>query len=142
MVLRVHNTRDFSHLTEDNVFNLHKGKLEGTKEPDNIVDAAIDDAGDEEMYINHEDAAGQSVENDKDINEDDEEACMLTDSEIKEKSKDRKHTPIVSDAQRRLFAADAYGKKDILPGLSKQEAKEHLEEVKGKKLPEKVGKKK
>jgi hypothetical protein len=46
----------------------------------------------------------------------------------------RKHTPIVSEAQRGLFGAVAAGKK-TLDGLSKAEAARHLREVKGKKLP-------
>ncbi len=54
----------------------------------------------------------------------------------------RKHTPIVSDAQRRLFGAVLSGNAKAAPGLTKKEAKRHLEEVKGDKLPEKVSKKK
>jgi len=46
----------------------------------------------------------------------------------------RKHTPIVSQQQRKLFGAVAGGSKK-LPGLSKAEAKRHLKESKGKKLP-------
>jgi hypothetical protein len=49
----------------------------------------------------------------------------------------RKHTPITSEAQRRLFGAVASGSAD-LPGLSKAEAERHLRESKGKNLPEKV----
>lgn len=49
--------------------------------------------------------------------------------------KHRKHTPIVSKAQRGLFGAVAAGKKTKAPNLSKAEAKKHLKEVKGKKLP-------
>ena len=49
--------------------------------------------------------------------------------------KHRKHTPIVSEAQRKLFGAVAGGKKTKAKGLSKTEAKRHLKEVKGKKLP-------
>jgi len=52
----------------------------------------------------------------------------------------RKHTPIVSEAQRRLFGAVAGGAKTAAEGLSPVEAKKHLKEVKGKKLPEKVKK--
>jgi hypothetical protein len=52
----------------------------------------------------------------------------------------RKHTPIKSEAQRRMFFAIAGGKKGLAPGLSKEEAKRHLEEVSDKKLPEKVKK--
>lgn len=49
--------------------------------------------------------------------------------------KHRKHTPIVSQAQRGLFGAVAAGKKTKATGLSKTEAKRHLKESKGKKLP-------
>jgi len=48
---------------------------------------------------------------------------------------DRKHTPIVSQAQRRLFGAVASGQKTKATTLTKAEAKRHLKEVKGKKLP-------
>jgi hypothetical protein len=48
----------------------------------------------------------------------------------------RKHTPIVSERQRRLFAAKAGGAKTKAGGLSKVEAKRHLKEAKGKDLPE------
>lgn len=51
--------------------------------------------------------------------------------------KHRKHTPIVSKKQQRLFGAAAGGKKTKATGLSKKEAKRHLRESKGKKLPEK-----
>lgn len=47
----------------------------------------------------------------------------------------RKHTPIVSQAQRRLFGAVAGGQATKATGLSKTEAKRHLKEAKGKKLP-------
>lgn len=47
----------------------------------------------------------------------------------------RKHTPIVSEAQRKLFGAVASGKATKAGGLSKVEAKRHLKESKGKKLP-------
>lgn len=50
------------------------------------------------------------------------------------KKKGRKHTPIVSRQQQKLFAMVASGDKQ-LPGLSKAESKRHLEESKGKKLP-------
>ena len=49
----------------------------------------------------------------------------------------RKHTKIVSKRQRRLFGAVAGGKKTKAKGLSVREAKRHLKEVKGEKLPEK-----
>ena len=47
----------------------------------------------------------------------------------------KKHTPIVSEAQRRLFGAVASGQKTKATSLSKAEAKRHLKEVKGKELP-------
>jgi hypothetical protein len=46
----------------------------------------------------------------------------------------KKHTPIVSAKQRRLFGAVASGKKTKATGLSGAEAKRHLKESKGKKL--------
>jgi hypothetical protein len=46
----------------------------------------------------------------------------------------RKHTPIVSRQQQKLFGAVESGSV-TLPGLSKQEAAAHLDESKGKKLP-------
>lgn len=49
--------------------------------------------------------------------------------------KHKKHTPIVSEKQRRLFGAVAGGAKTKAGGLSKAEAKRHLKEVKGKRLP-------
>lgn len=55
------------------------------------------------------------------------------------KKSHRKHTPITSEAQRRLFAAKAYGdKKTKAKSLTKKEAKRHLKEVKGRKLPERA----
>ena len=54
----------------------------------------------------------------------------------------RKHTPITSKAQQRLFGAVAGGKKTKATGLSKKEAKRHLRESKGKKLPARKRKKK
>jgi hypothetical protein len=51
------------------------------------------------------------------------------------KKKGRKHTPITSRSQQKLFAMVASGNKK-LPGLSKAEAKRHLKESKGKDLPE------
>jgi len=53
----------------------------------------------------------------------------------------RKHTPIVSEAQRRLFGGCPV-RSTILTGLSKAEARRHLKESKGKKLPERRKKKK
>jgi hypothetical protein len=49
--------------------------------------------------------------------------------------KHRKHTPIVSKAQKGLFGAVVGGMKTKAKGLSKVVAKKHLKEVKGKKLP-------
>jgi len=51
--------------------------------------------------------------------------------------KHRKHTPIVSEKQRKLFGA-AMSNSHKAPSLSKAEARRHLKEVKGKKLPEQV----
>jgi len=55
--------------------------------------------------------------------------------------KQRKHTPIKSETQRRLFGAVAGGEKTKATGLSKTEAKRHLKEVAEKELVEKVGRK-
>ena len=55
--------------------------------------------------------------------------------------KGRKHTPIKSKAQRGLFGAVAGGKKTKATGLSVKEAKRHMREVAGKKLPRRVKKK-
>jgi len=52
----------------------------------------------------------------------------------------KKHTPIVSEAQRRFFYAAKEGKVSA-PGLSKAEINRHLREAKGKKLVARVGKK-
>ncbi len=52
----------------------------------------------------------------------------------------RTHTPIVSEKQKRLFGAVAGGKKTKAAGLSQAEAKEHLKESAGKKLPEQAAK--
>lgn len=55
----------------------------------------------------------------------------------------KKHTPIVSKRQARLFGAVAGGKKTKAKSLSKAEAKRHLREMKTVKgLPEKVKKRK
>jgi len=54
----------------------------------------------------------------------------------------RKHTPIVSKAQQRLFGAVRGGKKTKAKGLSKSEAGRHLRESKGKKLPARKRKRK
>ena len=48
----------------------------------------------------------------------------------------RKHTPIVSEKQRKLFGAVASGTATKASGLSKAEAVRHLKESKGKNLPE------
>ncbi len=48
----------------------------------------------------------------------------------------RKHTPIVSEQQRKLFGAVVLGKATMASGLSKVEALRHLKESKGKDLPE------
>jgi len=48
----------------------------------------------------------------------------------------RKHTKIVSEKQRGLFGARAGGKKTKAKGLTIKEAKRHMKEVAGKKLPE------
>lgn len=58
------------------------------------------------------------------------------------KKSGRKHTPIVSKAQRGLFGARAGGKKTKARGLSVAEAKRHMREVKGKKLPARAKRKK
>jgi hypothetical protein len=51
----------------------------------------------------------------------------------------RKHTPIVSKAQRGLFGAELArrrsGKKSKMSGISVKELESHLEESAGKKLP-------
>lgn len=48
----------------------------------------------------------------------------------------RKHTPIVSGAQRRLFGAATHGNARNASGLTEAKAKEHLKEARGKDLPE------
>lgn len=60
----------------------------------------------------------------------------------KKGKKHRKHTEIVSKAQRGLFGAVAGGKKTKAKGLTMKEAKQHMKEVAGKELPKKVKKKK
>lgn len=52
----------------------------------------------------------------------------------------KKHTPIVSKKQQRLFGAVAGGKSTKASGLSVGEAKRHLRESKGGKLPESMDK--
>lgn len=51
----------------------------------------------------------------------------------------RKHTPIVSDAQRGKFGAELArreaGKKPQMPGITTAELRSHLKESKGKDLP-------
>lgn len=60
--------------------------------------------------------------------------------------KHRKHTPITSEAQRRLFGAELgrrkRGEPPQMEGITTEELREHLREVKGKKLPERVRRKK
>lgn len=55
--------------------------------------------------------------------------------------KHRKHTPIVSEAQRGLFGAEyarrKEGKKGRMPSITREELRSHLKESKGKNLPEK-----
>jgi len=58
------------------------------------------------------------------------------------KKKGRKHTPVVSQAQTRLFGAKAGGKKTKAKSLSRKEAREHLKGLKIKSLPKKARKKK
>ncbi|KAF0137608.1 MAG: hypothetical protein FD153_1639 [Rhodospirillaceae bacterium] len=58
------------------------------------------------------------------------------------KASGKKHTPIVSAAQRRLFGAVAGGKKTKATGLTPAEAKRHLKEAAGKKLPARKKRKK
>lgn len=50
--------------------------------------------------------------------------------------KKRKHVPIQSEAQRRLFGAVASGTAMAAKGLTKKKAKKFLKEAKGKDLPE------
>jgi len=57
----------------------------------------------------------------------------------RKKGKKKRHTPIVSEAQRRLFGAVLSGTSTKATGLSKAEAKRHLKESKGKNLPETAG---
>lgn len=57
----------------------------------------------------------------------------------------RKHTPIVSERQRKFFGAEYARKKAGEKGrtkMSKAELKRHLKEAEGKKLPKKAKKKK
>ena len=50
----------------------------------------------------------------------------------------RKHTPIVSEKQRGLFGHWLSNPKSRPSSISKSEVKSHLEETKGKSLPEKM----
>ena len=63
----------------------------------------------------------------------------------KKGKKHRKHTPIITEAQRGLMGADykrgKEGKKKKT-GMSQTELKRHLKEAKGKKLPKKSRKRK
>lgn len=52
--------------------------------------------------------------------------------------KHKKHTPIVSRQQQKLFGAVAGGKATKATGLKKLVAKRHLRESRGKKLPKRV----
>lgn len=58
----------------------------------------------------------------------------------------KKHTPIVSKAQRGKFGAEyarrKRGEKGRMPGITKVELKSHLEESRGKKLPARTTRKK
>ena len=54
----------------------------------------------------------------------------------------RKHTPITSGSQKKLFQMVAAGVKTKATGLSKAEAKRHLAEVKGRRLARVAAKKK
>ena len=60
--------------------------------------------------------------------------------------KKRKHTPIVSKAQRGLMGAELSrrkrGKTPRMKGITKEELREHLKESKGKKLPKKARRRK
>jgi hypothetical protein len=51
----------------------------------------------------------------------------------------RKHTPVVSKAQRGMFGAELArrqaGKKSRMPSITTAELRSHLKESKGKKLP-------
>jgi len=62
------------------------------------------------------------------------------------KSKHRKHTPIVSEAQRGLMGAELSrrraGKARRMPDITTRELEEHLRESRGKKLPATAKKKK
>ena len=55
----------------------------------------------------------------------------------------RKHTPIVSEAQRGKFGAELArrrsGKRGTMPGITEKELVSHLKESKGKDLPKKRG---
>lgn len=57
----------------------------------------------------------------------------------------RKHTPIVSIAQKNMMGAEyarrKAGKKAQMPSMTKAELRSHLKESKGKKLPKRVKKK-
>jgi hypothetical protein len=56
--------------------------------------------------------------------------------------KHRKHTPIVSKAQRGLFGAEyakrKAGKRPKIPSITRAELKSHLKESRGKKLPKRT----
>lgn len=65
---------------------------------------------------------------------------------MKGKRHTRKHTPIRSVAQRRLFGAELSrrkaGKHPTMQGITEKELKGHLEESAGKELPMRKGNKK
>ena len=54
----------------------------------------------------------------------------------------RKHTPVVSKAQRGMFGAEyarrKAGKKGRMVGITEEELRSHLRESKGKRLPQRV----
>lgn len=56
----------------------------------------------------------------------------------------KKHTPIMSKAQRGKFGAELHrrrqGKRSMMSGITTKELESHLRESKGKKLPRKVKK--
>jgi hypothetical protein len=63
----------------------------------------------------------------------------MTTASCPKSEKHRKHTPIISKAQRGLFGAEYQrrkeGKKPRMKGITYKELASHLKEAKGKKLP-------
>lgn len=61
------------------------------------------------------------------------------------KAKHRKHTPIVSKAQRRMFGAELgrrkVGKKRRMKSITTEELRSHLTDSKGRRLPERTQRK-